>query len=440
MTSTADLRAQAVQLAGSLDADRMTGEQAAAALDDLAVADRALAGTVMFLGLRVARTDAWRGQGFQSAADWLAAKVGVSVREAHRLLGTARKADRLPKTKDAMRRGDLSPDQADAVAGAASVDPSSEDDLLDTAANDTHKKLQEEAARRRAAATDSADREGRIRSQRSIRRFTDADGAFNLHWRGPAVDGARLEAMLRPHEEQAFRTGRRSAVRDTFENRSYDAMMALLGIAPSSSPPSSAAPTSQEAADPSGANGGSDPAASPSSTAKVPGGNNVKVIVRIDHDALVRGHTMAGETCDIVGVGPISVAASRELMRDAFLAAVITKGRDVVNVAHLGRGLNAHQRTAIEAMGLRCSNIACNRTIAIQIDHRVPYAQDPVTALANQDPLCPECHRRKTHHGYHLEPGSGPRRFLRRDPQAQASKDEAGEARGPTRIEQPTLC
>ena len=198
MTSTADLRAQAVQLAGSLDADRMTGEQAAAALDDLAVADRALAGTLMFLGLRVARTDAWRGQGFQSAADWLAAKVGVSVREAHRLLGTARKADRLPKTKDAMRRGDLSPDQADAVAGAASVDPSSEDDLLDTAANDTHKKLQEEAARRRAAATDSAAREGRIRSHRSIRRFTSSHfSTFSLRKAWALIPSARLMRAVR---------------------------------------------------------------------------------------------------------------------------------------------------------------------------------------------------------------------------------------------------
>ncbi|MBX3284638.1 MAG: HNH endonuclease [Actinobacteria bacterium] len=72
----------------------------------------------------------------------------------------------------------------------------------------------------------------------------------------------------------------------------------------------------------------------------------------------------------------------------------------------------AHQRTAIEALGLRCSNRACNRTIALQIDHRVPYAEQPETRLDNQDPLCPDCHRRKTHHGWHLEPGTGPRRLL----------------------------
>ena len=154
----------------------------------------------------------------------------------------------------------------------------------------------------------------------------------------------------------------------------------------------------------------------PTPPPKLPGGNNIKIIVRIDHTALARGHTVAGETCEVAGLGPISVATAQALMADAFLAAVITKGRDVINVAHLGRGLNAHQRTALEAAGLRCSNRACNKTIALQIDHRVPYADHPETRLDNQDPLCPDCHRRKTHHGWHLEPGHGPRRLLPPDP------------------------
>ena len=103
----------------------------------------------------------------------------------------------------------------------------------------------------------------------------------------------------------------------------------------------------------------------------------------------------------------------------------------------------------IEALGLRCSNIACNRTIALQIDHRTPWADDPRTLLDNQDPLCPDCHRRKTHHHWRLEPGSGPRRFLPPAPERAAPTDRA---RPPTRgsaarthppprpIEQPTLC
>jgi len=146
---------------------------------------------------------------------------------------------------------------------------------------------------------------------------------------------------------------------------------------------------------------------------RLPGGNNVKVIVNVDHTALLRGHTDAGETCEIAGVGPVPVSAVRDILRnDPFLAVVVRKGHDIVNVAHHGRGLNAAQRTAIEAGGRHCTNIACNRTIAIQIDHRVPYATDPVTALANQDPLCTPDHNLKTHHGHALEAGTGRRRLL----------------------------
>jgi len=81
--------------------------------------------------------------------------------------------------------------------------------------------------------------------------------------------------------------------------------------------------------------------AAPSSP-KPPGGHNIKVIVRIDHTALQRGRTIAGETWEVAGLGPISAQTAQELMADAFVAAVITKGRDVLNVAHLGRGLDAH--------------------------------------------------------------------------------------------------
>ncbi|QXC63022.1 HNH endonuclease [Aquihabitans sp. G128] len=344
-----------------------------------------------------------------------------------------------------------------------------------------------------------------------MRTRTDRDGAFCLNLRGPAADGVRLLSLLRPYEEQAFRTGRTDGIRDTFENRSYDAFQAFLADLQASSAsadrpaPASGSRPAQPAATGSAAPGsaasastGPDPAAPPESAAsgasvrgrtgadaptpplasaepaapdpmasaaappgpgahgrqhaaparvgtgdrpagpvraRPPGGNNVKVIVRIDHSALVRGHTVAGETCEVAGVGPISAGAVRELLRDdPFLAAVVTKGRDVVTVAHLGRGLNAHQRTAIEALGLRCANRACNRTVALQIDHRVPYAQVPETRLDNQDPLCPDCHRRKTHHGWHLEPGTGPRRFLPPDePPGRQSLRRTEQGTGPLR-------
>ncbi|MCU1352256.1 MAG: hypothetical protein JWM05_1465, partial [Acidimicrobiales bacterium] len=145
-----------------------------------------------------------------------------------------------------------------------------------------------------------------------------------------------------------------------------------------------------------------------------PKGAAAKVIVRIDHAALVRGHARPGETCEIAGIGPVAVSTVREIIAvgDAFLAAVVTKGTDVCSVAHLGRQVTAHQRTALEWRDPRCSNIACTNTLALEIDHRTGWAATRDTCLDDLDRLCPSCHRLKTHGGYHLEPGSGRRRFL----------------------------
>ena len=138
MTVTSELRNQAIHTAAVVDPELMTGAQAAAAAEDLAMASNAVNATLMFVALRAAKTDGWKGQGHTSPADWLAAVAGVSVHEANRLLGTARKANDLDKTKEAMKNGDLSPDQADTVTDAATADPTAEDDLLGCAARDTN--------------------------------------------------------------------------------------------------------------------------------------------------------------------------------------------------------------------------------------------------------------------------------------------------------------
>jgi hypothetical protein len=475
MSSSAQLKVDVVGYATAFDADLVSGETAARVVEDMGVVERAAAVTRMFAAVRVAKTDAWRGQGHASAADWLAAKTGITVREAATQLGTAKKAARLPKTKKAMKSGKLSPSQAGAVTDGAAADPSAEDSLLGSAANDTTAALKDKAAKIKAAATDGPTREKRIHSERTVRTRTDSEGAFCLYLRGPAADGVRLTALTKPYEEQAFRHGRTDGVRDTFENRSYDAFQqfitnsaAALAAAPSPAPTANGAtpPTDDDDnadADPgaeptststspddattdtsarsgpgSGGTGPSPPGTTPPARPKrPPGGNNVKVIVRIDHSALLPGWTVAGETCDVAGLGPISVSAVREIIegQDPFLAALVTKGRDVVNVAHLGRGLNVHQRTAMEAAGLRCSNIACNKTIALQMDHRYPWGKKQETKLDNQDPFCPDCHRLKTHHGWHLEPGTGPRRFLPPDQPGTAGRGEHTDVQA----EQPSL-
>ncbi len=131
MTATAsELRVEVVRFARSLHPDELSGDEAARVVVELAAVEKAAAKARMFAAVRVAKTDAWRGRGHASAAAWLAAQAGITVGRAAAQLRTARQAEDLPATKEKMQGGELSPDQADAVTGAASADPSAEDDLL----------------------------------------------------------------------------------------------------------------------------------------------------------------------------------------------------------------------------------------------------------------------------------------------------------------------
>jgi hypothetical protein len=475
----AEIRAALAAEVQGFDPALVSAADATVAVGEFAEMERLAAAGKMLAAKRVADAATWKASGDRSPADWLARASGSSVGEAAGVLETAEQLRALPATEEAVRAGRLSPGQARAVAGAAVVDPGSEGRLLDLAGRTTFKGLRDEAAKARAAATSDAEREKRIHRERRLRTWCDADGAFNLAVRGPMAVGARILERLKPLEEQVFRVGRHAGARDTFEQRSFDALCDLLDV-PRSDPGSprpvpgspatprdpapgrgrGSAPAEPGEAEgltllspgdttvpPNGMLGGSSavtpdgtrsgtPAVPPREASegpspvppkggrsgsscecgrpipRAPSGANTKLIARFDAAALKRGHTVAGETCEIAGVGPVSIDTIRSLMPDAFLAAVVVDGVDVHTVAHLGRSPTAHQRTALEAVSIACSNLECNQTVGIEIDHRTEWAKVKRTFGPELDPLCRRCHALKTHHGHRLEPGKGRRRLL----------------------------
>ena len=147
---------------------------------------------------------------------------------------------------------------------------------------------------------------------------------------------------------------------------------------------------------------------------KQPARENLRhlAILRVDLSALIAGDTNPGETCEIAGLGPIAVSAARELLPDSILKLVITRGTDVINVTHLGRGPTTAQQVALLWSQPRCSVQGCNRHQHTQWDHRTPWATQRETHLNNIDGLCHYHHQQKTLHGWALEPGTGPRQFL----------------------------
>jgi len=56
-------------------------------------------------------------------------------------------------------------------------------------------------------------------------------------------------------------------------------------------------------------------------------------LIRADIESLRRGTVEGDEICEIAGLGPIPATVARELLGEAVLKLVITKGVDVANVS-----------------------------------------------------------------------------------------------------------
>jgi hypothetical protein len=267
------------------------------------------------------------------------------------------------------------------------------------------RELRERSRLARAAGEDENTRHARIKASRYLRAGVVADGAFELHYRDTVDAGADLLAAITPLRDRIFRQARKQGRRHPLEAYTADALHLLARTALTH-------PGDRHGRDNSGAGDGAESAADVEGAANAVPPRNAKIIVRIDHTALTRGHTEPGEICEIAGVGPVPVATVKAMMTDAFLAAVVTNGQAVANVAHLGRKVTAKQRTALEWRGLRCTVKGCPNTQFLEIDHLIDWATTQHTTLDELEWLCPHHHNLKTHHGYRLEPGAGPRRFL----------------------------
>jgi hypothetical protein len=335
---------------------------------------------------RVVDTPIWRSSGARSPAAFAAKLAGRSVGQTAATLDAVARLGDLPLVDEAVRAGRLSPEQLVPVAATAAERPDAERRLVDAAGTESIAGLRTRCAQVANEGVAAEERHRRLHARRSVRFAEHPDGACELRAVGPAASMAAIRASLTRRSEALFQRARAEGRREPPEAYAYDALHALA------TEPASAAPTASSSR----------------------GRRDTKVVVRIDHAALVRGHVERGETCDIPGVGPVPVSVVRDAIAsgDAFLAAIVTDGVDVCTVAHLGRQTTAHQQTALQFSQPTCQNAACGATARLEVDHRVDWHHTHRTRLDELDRLCAADHDRKTHQGYRLEPGTGPRRFL----------------------------
>jgi len=372
-----DLRAGFSSFARDFDIEALAPESLAGALEALGAVEKtaALLGAMVAARLgRLAGTVAARKQ----AARELARTSGTSLKEAARALATAGVLASQPVLDAAARSGGLSRPQAEIVSGAAAANPAATASLLAAARSGTMSELAYLAAQAKAAVSDPETMRQEVRRGRSLSSYTDASGTWHLHAKGLPEDGARVMAALQPLADRAFEEAWAKGPREGAAAYLFDGLVSLA------------------------TSGGG-------------GKATTEVVFRVDAEAFFRGYPLDGEVLEVAGFGPTSAEAVADVLEHGspFLKAIITKGKDVAGVVHLGRRPNAYQQTALDWMYPTCAAKGCGvRSASCETDHREPWASTHFTLLELLDRLCREHHRLKTDEGWSLVEGKGKRPFV----------------------------
>ena len=370
-------RAAFAGFAHSFDPGLLALDELGGALEHLGVIEK----TAAALGAMVAACMAGGGKGGtarKQAVRGLARASGTTLKQAEKAIGAAEEMASQPEVQAAARAGALSREQAAIVSGAAAANPGATGRLLAMAGTGSISELAGEAARARAAVTSPEERREGVRKDRSLRSFTGADGVWHLHARGLPEDGAKVMAALQPIADRLFDEGWKEGRREAPEAYAFDALVELATTGGGGTPPA-------------------------------------EVVFRVDLDAFFRGYPEDGEVVEVAGFGPTSAQAVADVLRygTPFLKAVVTKGKDVVGVAHLGRRPNAYQETALAWIFPTCAAEGCGApTHWCETDHREPWAKTHFTLLDLLDRLCRTHHKMKTTEGWALVEGKGKRAFV----------------------------
>jgi hypothetical protein len=351
---------------------RLEVPEAARVVEECAEVERLCAALRVVAAARLENAAVWRREGFRSLAHWMASKTGTSVGPAKDSLEMAGLLEGLPALAAAFRDGRLSEVQAKEIAEVASEVPDAEEQLVEAAGKLTLQGLREECQRVEAAALiDEDDRHRRVHKRRRIRGWV-RKGVGHLSTTMTVDELALAMASINAHTD--------SIVADAiqggwFENRDAHAVDALLDLI------------------------------RPETTMSA--GPQTTLHVVVDYDALMRGHTVGGERCEIPGVGPIPVTLARQMADDAILKVLLTDGVDVLAVAHGGYTIPAHLRSALEFRDPECIVPACNHRWNLENDHRNTFNRTRVTRLEDLGRLCRFHHYLKTFCGYTYRGGPG---------------------------------
>jgi hypothetical protein len=341
-------------------------------VDLLAEGERAVSSGIALLTPRVVETGAYAKSGQATAADWLGALTGTSSGVAKGRLAAAQRAASVPVLTKALHDGDLSSPQLKLVTDTAAVAPDSLTTLLPLAGGEaSHQELSAAAAQLRTAARcreSARARRSRIHTLRAFRWHQDPNGGIRADIFCDEAKWARIAPEL---ERSARARWKAAGFEEGLEAHRLDAFFDLMT---------------------SGGSGGARPL----------------TLVLVDAEALQRGHAGAGETCEIDGIGPVSVEVATELLGQGNLQFVIKEGKDIRTVTTTNRTAAQRTHAALMARDRCCVVPGCGKYLSLEGDHCViDYGKDGPTELANLARLCGPHHAMKTYGHWVLSGGPG---------------------------------
>jgi hypothetical protein len=417
----------------SLDPDCFSGSDAARLVVLFDRGEKLCATGRALMARRAAECNEWSKTGARSAADWLAMLSGTSHSDAQGVLDSAETAAGQPALDEAMRSGDLSSDQAREISDAAKHDSSATARLVKAAKKRSLAGLRKECRQVKTTSKRREDDEAkakRLRDGRYLRLWSDPEGAGRIDGRLDPLAFAEFQARLAPFEKYIFDQARAHAQREPFDAYRADALLLMAQTATTHTAAGTTDAGVDDQADHDdlsvGSPGPGDPDADPSGpgdpdadstgSGDPPGGSPpggfprpvpAEMIIVVDWTALIRGYTRGAEACYIDGFGPIPVALARQMLDDAFLAAVLKDGTDIRRVVHLGRYPTRMQKTALRIRDPQCVVPGCESTRRLEYDH-VPDWN--ITHHTTLDELARECsfhHDQRTYYGATLSGGPG---------------------------------
>jgi hypothetical protein len=339
---------------------------------------------------QVEETGQFQCHGHKSAGTWLAGVTGEPVGRAISGLDVIRAAERHPVIENALRSGELSVERAKQITAAAEKFPEHALELVEASPGqgfDEFKKTCDSIRFASRSAEDEIERHERMRRQRSCRIWTDQEGFGHLQAKLTPDACAVVKENLDRFEREVFNKARVDGAHESREAYRADALVFMAEA-------SCFRPVPQEST-----NG------KKRKTEKV---TKTQIVIRVDYEALKRGHAEPGEVCEIPGVGRVSVPIARGILGDSLLQMLVTNGIDVFTVVSDTRYVRRALDVALKERDPTCVVPGCNATQFLERDHcKRDYGKKGKTEIDNLCRLCRWHHDLKTHGGWEIRGGPG---------------------------------